>query len=182
MESLVERSEQSGSADLLHPQLVGQHRQVDALVDAAVRLEDAQPRALEKEVLRVAQEKVVVEHRGTLLEPLLRVLKIGVREQVLQQPRDRIGVRRTLDANHAHEVTHLVAAAGVGDDGDGEVAQQMWRVHLQRLHVLLLRVTRQHVQRGGRSGAEGNGAGGRRRLENERCGDGGSVGSGEREE
>ena len=86
----------------------------------------------------MAQEEVVAEHRRALLQPPLRRLEVGVREELLEDERDRVGEGGPLDGDGTDEVSDLVAAARVGDDGDGEVAQQVRRVHLQRLRVLVL--------------------------------------------
>lgn len=47
---------------LVHVQLLGQHGDIDLLVDAAVRLEDAQASVFHEFVAAGAEEEVILEH------------------------------------------------------------------------------------------------------------------------
>eukprot|EP00962_Isochrysis_galbana_P040778 scaffold14825_cov123-Isochrysis_galbana.AAC.3 len=118
-----------------HAKFSRERRQVDALVDAAVRLEDVQPRVRHKVGLGVAQEEVGIDERGACRQPRLRLVKVGAGVQVIQEAGDRVSVYRALHGDGANELLDQVPAARVGHDRHGRVAQQVRAAGLDGVEV-----------------------------------------------
>ena len=118
--------------------LLREGAEVDPLVDAAVALEEVEARVLDKVALGVAEEEVGVEQLGAVGEARLRRLEVAAHVEVLEEERDRVRVLVALEADRAHELLEEAAAPRVGDDGDGEVAEEVGAVRLQRVEVLVL--------------------------------------------
>lgn len=91
----------------LHVELLSEHADGDALVDATECLEDHEPSVLHELVEESDEEEIVEHHRLTLLQLLTRSVKIKIDVEMLQELRDRvaIGVRLLLD--HLDEILKI---------------------------------------------------------------------------
>ena len=103
---------------------------VDPLMDLAVALRDKMPGCVDECVGGAEQEEVILEDLLSLAQLLLRLLKVEVDVQGLDEVGDGVGVLVPFLAHDADEVLELalvlVAVAGTaaaGDDGCGQVAQ-----------------------------------------------------------
>lgn len=99
-------------------------------MDLAVALRDKMPGCVDECVGGAEQEEVILEDLLSLAQLLLRLLKVEVDVQGLDEVGDGVGVLVPFLAHDADEVLELalvlVAVAGTaaaGDDGCGQVAQ-----------------------------------------------------------
>mmetsp|Transcript_36013 Transcript_36013/g.75311 ORF Transcript_36013/g.75311 Transcript_36013/m.75311 type:complete len:330 (-) Transcript_36013:276-1265(-) len=122
---------------LAHVELVREHGNVDALVDAAVRLEDEEPRALDELILQRLQEVVRAQEPLALAQLLLRAVEVVVDQQAFNKLCDRITVGVVLLLNDPHKILEHVSSPRVGYHGGREVAEHVRAVRLDGLHVTL---------------------------------------------
>jgi hypothetical protein len=103
---------------------------VNPLVNLAVALRNEMPRGIYKLIRVPEQKEVVLENLLALAELLLRLFKVKVNVEGLDEVGDGVAVLVALLAHNANQVFKLLlvrvgvaAAVAGGDDGGGEVAQ-----------------------------------------------------------
>jgi len=121
-----------------HVELLRDHADVDALVDAAVRLEDVQARVFDELLVEGREEEVVGEDGLAFAEPLLGGLEVELDEEGVEELGDWVGVRVGFLLDDLEEVLEEHALLLVGDDSDGEVAEDVRARRLDGVQVLVI--------------------------------------------
>jgi len=112
----------------LHVQLIGQHANGDALVDAAECLEDHQTGVLHELVEAGHNEKVIQDHCLALVQLQTRSLEVKVHIQALQELGDGIAVSVRFLLDHLDQILQSVAAGAVDHYGGGQITHDV-RAH-----------------------------------------------------
>mmetsp|Transcript_6607 Transcript_6607/g.19929 ORF Transcript_6607/g.19929 Transcript_6607/m.19929 type:complete len:335 (+) Transcript_6607:244-1248(+) len=121
----------------LHTQLLRERLEVDALMNAAVRLEDVKTRVREEVGRGIAQEEVILDSRGAGDEALLGLLEVGRVVEIVEECSDGVQEDRLLHGDDAHKLFDEMTAARCGDDGDSQVAQKVRASGLNRVQIPL---------------------------------------------
>jgi hypothetical protein len=122
---------------LAHVELVGKHRDVDALVNATIRLKDEQARTLDELILQRLQKVVRAQQALALAQLLLSAVEVIVDQQALDKLSDWIAIRIVLLLDDANQILEHVSSPWVRDNGRCEIAQNMRTVRLNCLHIPL---------------------------------------------
>mmetsp|Transcript_30389 Transcript_30389/g.69073 ORF Transcript_30389/g.69073 Transcript_30389/m.69073 type:complete len:426 (+) Transcript_30389:252-1529(+) len=109
----------------LHVQLGRDHADVDALVDAAVRLEDQLPRVLFEFRPVLREEVVALAHEGALLQLALGLIKVHVGVEGQEESGDRVAVAPGLVVHNPDGVLHDVLQPPVQDQACPDVAEEV---------------------------------------------------------
>ena len=122
---------------LTHVELVGEHRNVDALVNATVRLKDEEASALNELILQWLQEVICAEQAFALAQLLLGTVEVIIHQETLHELSDRIAICVVLLLDDAHQILEHVSPPWICNHGGCEVSEHVRAIRLDRLHVAL---------------------------------------------
>ncbi len=121
-----------------HVQLLCNHADVNALVNAAVRLKDVKARVFDEFLVEGSEEEVVRQDLLALSQLLLGGLEVKLNEECIEKLGDGIVICVSFLLDDSEEILQRHSLLLVRDHCDGQVSEDVWAGCLDGIQVLVV--------------------------------------------